>query len=92
MTSPPAFSIAALTPSAYVALPDFVLSIAYFTSFAVDGSVLTSTYSSVSGIYSTSLGASLLRMVSKCVFHSLFVFLHLLPPPCLHLPLECHCF
>ena len=70
MTSPPAFSISALTPSAPGAFPDFMLSIADFTSFAVGGSMLTSRSSSLSGMSSTSLGASLLRMVSKCVFHS----------------------
>ena len=64
MTSPPAFSISALTPSAPGAFPDFMLSIADFTSFAVGGSMLTSRYSSLSGMSSTSLGASLLRMVS----------------------------
>ena len=35
MTSPPAFSISALTPSARGAFPDFTLSIAHFTPFAV---------------------------------------------------------
>ena len=54
MTSPPAFSIAALTPSAPGAFPDFMLSIADFTSFAVGGSMLTSRYPSISGMYSTS--------------------------------------
>ena len=34
MTSPPAFSISALTPSAHGALPDFMLYIADLTSFA----------------------------------------------------------
>ena len=38
MTSPPAFSISALMPSAPGAFPDFMLSIADFTSFAVGGS------------------------------------------------------
>ena len=70
MTSPPAFSIFALTPSAPGAFPDFMLSIADFTSFAVGGSMLTSRPSSFSGMSSTSLGAFLLRMVSTCVFHS----------------------
>ena len=70
MTSPPAFSISALTPSAPGAFPDFMLSIADFTSFAVAGFMLTSRSSSLSGMSSTYLGVSLLRMVSKCVFHS----------------------
>ena len=70
MTSPPAFSISALMPSAPGAFPDFMLSIADFTSFAVGGSMLTSRSSSLSGMSSTSLGVFLLRMVSKCVFHS----------------------
>ena len=48
MTSPPVFSISALTPSAHGAFPDFILSIADFTSFAVGGSMLTSRYSSLS--------------------------------------------
>ena len=76
MTFPPAFNIAALTPSAPGVFPDLMLSIADFTLFAVGGSMLTSRYSSISGMYSTSPGASLLRMVSKCVFHSCVCFLH----------------
>ena len=74
MTFPPAFSISALTPSAPGAFAEFMLSIADFTSFAVGGSMLTSRYSSISGMYYTSPGASLLRMVSKCVFHSRVCF------------------
>ena len=74
MTSPPAFSIYALMRSAPGAFPDFMLSIADFTSFAVGGSMLTSRSSSMSGMSSTSLGASLLRVVSKCVFHSCVCF------------------
>ena len=50
MTSPPAFSIPALTPSAPGAFPDFMLFIADFTSFAVGGSMLTSRSSSLSGM------------------------------------------
>ena len=74
MTAPPAFTIAALTPSAPGVSIDFMLYIADFTSFAVGGSMLTSRYSSISGMNSTSPGASLLRMVSKCVFHSCVCF------------------
>ena len=74
MTSPPAFSISALTPSAPGTFPEFMWSIADFTSFAVGGSMLTSRSSTLSGMSSTSLGASLLRMVSKCVFHSCVCF------------------
>ena len=74
MTSPPAFRISALMPSAPGAFPDSMLSIAVFTSFAVGGSMLTSRSSSLSGMSSTSLGASLLRMVSKCVFHTCVCF------------------
>ena len=74
MTSPPAFSISVLTPSAPGAFPDFMLSIADFISFAVGGSVLTSRSSSLSGMSSAYLGASLLKMVSKCVFHSCVCF------------------
>ena len=69
MTSPPAFSMSALTPSAPGAFPDFMFYIGDFTSFAVGGSMLTSRSSSLSGMSSTALGYSLLRMVSKCVFH-----------------------
>ena len=69
MTSPPAFSISALTPSAPSAFSDFMLSIADSTSFAVGGSMLTSTSSSLSGMSSTSLCASFLGMVSqRCLF------------------------
>ena len=74
MTSPPAFSISALKPFAPGAFPDFKLSIADFTSFAVGGSMLTRRSSSLSEMSSTPLGASLLRMVSKCVFHSCVCF------------------
>ena len=74
MTSPPTFSISALTPSAHGAFLDLMLSIADFTSFAVGGSMLTSRSSSLSVMSSTSLGASLLRMVSKCVFQSCVCF------------------
>ena len=74
MTSPPAFSIYVLTPSAPGAFPDFMLSIADFISFAVGGSILTSRSWSLSGMSSAYLGASLLRMVSKCVFHSCVCF------------------
>ncbi len=70
MTSPTAFGMSALTPSDHSAFPEVKLSIADFTSFAVGGSMLTSMSSSLSGRSSTSLDASLLRMVSKCVFHS----------------------
>ena len=68
------FMISALTPSAPGTFPDFMLSIADFTSFAVGGSMLTSRSSSLSGMSCTSLGASLLRIVSKCVFHSSVCF------------------
>ena len=71
MTSPPAFSISAVTPSAPGAFPDFML---YITSFALGGYMSISRRSSFSGMSSTSLGASLLRMVSKCVFHSCVCF------------------
>ena len=74
MTSPPAFSISALTPSAPDAFTYFMLYIADFTSFAVGGSMLTSRSSSLSGMSSTSLGAFFVRMVSKCVFHSCVCF------------------
>ena len=74
MTSPPAFSISALTPSAPGAFPYFMLYIADFTSFAVGGSMLTSRSSSLSGMSSTSPGVSFFRMVSKCVFHSCVCF------------------
>ena len=74
MTSPPTFSISALTPSAPGAFLDFKLSIADFTSFAVGGSMVTSRSSSLSVMSSTSLGASLLRMVSKCVLQSCVCF------------------
>ena len=72
MMSPPALSISELTLSAPDAFPDFMLYIADFNSFAVGGSMLSSRppYSSLSRMSSTYLGASLLRMVSKCVFHS----------------------
>ena len=92
MTSPPAFSISAHTPSPPGAFPDFMLSIAAFTSFAVGGSMFTSKSSSLSGMTSTFLCASLLRIVSKCVFHSCVCFLHSLSPPRLHLSWECHSF
>ena len=70
MTSPPAFNIAELTPSAPGAFPDFMQCVVDFISFAVGGSMLTSRYSSISGMSSTYMGAYLLRMVSKCVFQS----------------------
>ena len=70
MTYPPSFKISALTPCAPGAFTDFMLPISDFTSFAVGGTMLTSRSSSLSVMSSTSLGASLLRMVSKCVFHS----------------------
>ena len=47
ITSLPACSIAALTPSAPGAFPDEILSIADFTSFSVGGSLFTSGYSSL---------------------------------------------
>ena len=72
MTSPPAFSISALTPSAPGGFPDSMLSIADFTSFAVGGSMFTGRCSSLSGMSSTSLGTSLLMMVSQYVFHRFF--------------------
>ena len=50
------------------------MSIADFTSFAVGVSMLTSRYSSLSGMSSTYVGASLLRMVTKSVFHSCVCF------------------
>ena len=80
MTSPPAFSISTLTPFTPGAFLAFVLYIDDFTSFAAGGSMLTSRYSSVSRRSSTSLGASLLRMVSKCVFQSFF-YTRYHPPP-----------
>ena len=52
MTSPPAFSISALTPSAPGAFSDFMLSIADFTSFAVCWSMLTSRSSYFKHFYS----------------------------------------
>ena len=70
MTSPPAFNIAELTPSAPGAFPDCMQCVVDFNSFAVGGSMLTSRYSSISGMSSTYMGAYLLRMVSKCVFQS----------------------
>ena len=69
MTSPPAFSISALKPSAPGAFPDFMLSIANFTWFAVGGSMLTCRSSSLSGMSSTSLGASLLRICHKLILN-----------------------
>ena len=54
--------------------------------------MLTSRSSSLSGVSSTSLGASLLRMVSKCVFHSCVCLSTLVITTRLHLSLECHCF
>ena len=50
MTPPPAFSSSALTSSAPGAFPDFMLSIAAFTSIALGGSMMTSRCSSLSGM------------------------------------------
>ena len=69
MTSPPAFSISVHTPSAPDAsLTSFCLLLLSLRLQLVGW--LTSRSSSLSGMSSTSLGACLLRMVSKCVFHS----------------------
>ena len=88
MTSPPAISISALTPSAPGAFPDFMLFIADLTSFA---------YWHV-GIRLFQ-GCPLLLWVLLCwgwyrsAFSTVvFVFLHSLLSSRLHLSLECHCF
>ena len=79
MTSPPAFSIFALTPSAPGAFLTSCCLLLISLRLPLVGPCLqvdpyAYRYSSLSGMSSTSIGASLLRMVSKCVFHSCVCF------------------